>query len=729
MTAKASTSNFLTNFKYRVKSNTRIMVIVFILHLMAAPLNLIYLIYYQQKQALWEAERLIEGGPVTSYVSFNYMYPVIGVICTALAVLSGILLAVNIYNYLYKRSVVDMTLSLPLTTDQRFFSDFLAGLFTYLAPFVVSSALSLLINGVAGALIPKWNEIQDLNVTQSLLSAIVIGFFIMLMVYVLTLLVLACCGSLFETLAYTIMVNGLIPGTIAVFGYILMGNLYGLDLSSSIMPLIEKTSPIGALIGIFYNVDRSGLDYLPLRLSWLIPFVLVTFLYFCTAYFLYKNRKAEQVSRPFVYKAFYFVIITSLTFCIGTLFTMDSISENLIPLIIITAVIYLIFEVVTNRGFRKFYKSVIRYVVTVIAVLGLSQAFDYFEGFGAVQRIPAAADVQSVEMNYSGIFNKFSYYLTNTPLVYSDPKNIEAIVNMHREVLDNYSASITDGAQASTDEYNTRAASVYFNTLKLKYRLKNGQSFIRQYSVSFDEYIKLLSVDSTEEFKNNYIQSIQAAYNRYTDKTMTLSSSLSYYESSDIRPDIHAELLQALFEDIRALPIQEYLTPSQDTLGYLSVSPEYNSRISLNDNYPNTLMCLKKYGIQLPTGLYDLDQLQLVESSKDLFMYPPELSKLSVDGTNYYYSNANRSMYVDVGAVTPEISQDLVNILTHLQADYLTTEPCYTLFISGVSYIVPPEYTWLAESVYKSAEPLVFEDETDKEVYYGGMVEATEYAY
>ena len=46
MTAKVSTSNFSTNFKYKVKSNFRIMIIIFILHLVAAPLNLINLIVY-----------------------------------------------------------------------------------------------------------------------------------------------------------------------------------------------------------------------------------------------------------------------------------------------------------------------------------------------------------------------------------------------------------------------------------------------------------------------------------------------------------------------------------------------------------------------------------------------------------------------------------------------------------------------------------------------------------
>ncbi len=303
MTAKVSTNNFFTNFKYRVKSEFRIMVILTILNFVAAPVNLVnYFIYENQ----------VKNNPMQN-IRFNEWYVIIGAVSTAFAVVSGILIAMNIFKYLYKKSVVDMTLSLPLTTKQRFFSDFLAGGFIYLVPFILTSILSIIINAVGMQLISPPNDTFYKMISKSLITLIVAGLLIMLMLYVLTILVLTCCGSMFEALAYTVIINGLIPGTIAVFGFIFLGNLYGINVESNIIPIIEKTSPVGGIIISLYSSINYNNAYIPLKLSWVIPFVIITALYLGLSYFLYTKRKAEQVSKPFVYKAFYYIMITSET--------------------------------------------------------------------------------------------------------------------------------------------------------------------------------------------------------------------------------------------------------------------------------------------------------------------------------------------------------------------------------------------------------------------------------
>lgn len=742
MTVKASTNrlftkNFLTNFTYKIKSNFRVMIILFVLHLVAAPLNLINLIVYKLRLGQYELA-VLAGNTDLSRPDMNRIYPVIGVVTTVLAAVSVLIVGMSIFNYLYRKSVVDMTLSLPMTTTQRFFSDFLAGGFVYIVPFLAASVLSLLINACGASIVADWDSgLEYPHMTSTLITLIIAGFFILLMAYTLTVLVHTCCGSTFEVLGYTILANGLIPATIAVMGYIFLGNLYGIDLSTNILPLIEKTSPIGGVIMLFSDLDNyyyanSGtVEYVRLEASWLIPYILITVLFFVGAFFLNKYRKAEQVSKPFVYKAFYYITITALTFCIGVLFTMENLLNNITPLIIITAVIYLIFEVITNRGFRKLYLSALRYVLTIAAVIGLSLSIKITDGFGAVKRIPDAKDVKSVQMNYGGIFNQFGED-SDTFASYTNPENIEAVLRMHKRVLENYEEEVR-----VTDEYSGQTtfngsylvasdtlnnADNIITSVRLTYHLKNGQHFTRIYSLSAEECIQMLSVDTTDEFKENHIAAMIEYYNmrkKYYVNSDPNSNTFAYLEAlpyangkvSKIDNSRMDELILCLAEDIRSLSAKEYFTPTSDVLGYIIFG---GKRIAINDNYSNVLLFLKKYGISLPTDTFNHDSLQDALDSNALWLIPPEESKMTVDDTDYYFTSNQKYyygkdiLYDEYGnqltvLPVPQNNEKLLELLKHVQVNYLTTEPCYSVFLNGETYIIPPKYNALAEELYREA--------------------------
>ena len=713
MTAKVSTSNFSTNFKYKVKSNFRIMIIIFILHLVAAPLNLINLIVYLNSK---------KNTDISSF-GFNELYPIIGVITTGLAAVSGIIIAMNLYNYLYKKSVVDMTLSLPLTTKQRFFSDFLAGIFTYLVPFLASSIIALIINGIGSAVIPDWSFSVYGDITTSLITLIVDGFFCMLMVYVLTVLVLSCCGSMFESLAYTVILNGLIPGTIAVFGYIFIGNLFGIDASTNILPIIEKTSPISGLIHLTSSTVNGSANMLEIKISWLIPFIIITGIYFAGSYFLYMKRKAESVSKPFVYKAFYYVMITGITFCIGTLFTMGGRSKNIIPLIIITAVIYLIFEVITNRGFKKFYMSVIRYVITIVAVVGISYLFEVTEGFGAVTKIPDADNVKSVEMNYTGVFNTNIYNDNDKLTVYTDRNTIKSVVKMHRMVIDNYNEQKNEGYNNLNNRLNNKtyypneSGTVGLGTYyTIKYNLKNGSSITRNYVLNFDEFIQLIKVDRTDELINRYIYHISPSYirNNTSNSITSINVRSPIFESDSSKTKLTDsmvnDLLNCMKTDIKSMSDDEYYTSDKDTLAVLNFDiyntdyDNYTGRdFYINENYVNTLMFLKTNNIRIPSSSFDVNDFKVYNNK--MIIYAPETVGTEVDGKTYYPTiNGYNAYQGNETQFISDSSDELLQILPHLRADYIATEPCYRIDVNGKAFTVPPQYKDLAYKVYLVAK-------------------------
>ncbi len=678
MTAKALTSNFFTNFKYKVKSSIRFMIVLLVLHICAAPLNLFNVIIFLSKSQKH------------SGANYNELYLVIGVISTAIAVGAGLVIALNVFNYLYKKSLVDMTFSLPLTTRQRFFSDFLAGAFIYLAPYLISCVISLILNAIGSALFAKW-QYYSMDITSNLLTLIVSGFFIMLMLYVLSVLAITCCGSIFEAVSYAGLVQILIPSTIAVFGYIFMGNLYGIDLSPKIMPVIKATSPIGAVIGLISNVNGTINFYLDPY--WLVPFVILTLVYFVAAYVLYMKRKAEQVSKPFVYKLFYYIILTSITFCIGTIFTLESFESNLVPLIIITAIVYLLFEVITNRGFKKFYMSAIRYAATIGAVVGITLLFKNTDGFGAVTKIPSAQSVASVETDYGGIFGIFD---NDTMQTYSDPKTIEAIIKAHSSVIQRYEKEKNTDGSIAYDAYSN------LSNIKIKYNLKNGSSFSRTYTFNLEDALFLKSIDRTPEFKEKCLQTLKSSYEAYKkisdEKEFIYLNNILNTNSTQINSKYADELFEAIAEDIAQIPESEYFAPSKDLIGYLNIA---SIRIPLNENFSNTLLLFKKYNIKIPVLDINVDLFE----NKDFSLALPEDFKISADGKNYWYSTTNYYFYPD-GTLMAYLSNtpEAMELIRHAQPSFLTDEPCYSLYIYGERYIIPPKYSSIAEKVYNDAK-------------------------
>ncbi|HNX64994.1 MAG TPA: hypothetical protein PKI60_07415, partial [Oscillospiraceae bacterium] len=196
MTAQKLTDNTYTNMFYKIKSNIRISVVALILNLISAPVILINMIIYLKAQEKYNAaymlytQGLLAENALPPYPNSPEIYIAVGVFATAAAVLIGIVIAMGNFSYLYKKSNVDMVMSLPLTTRQRFTSDFLSGAISYLAPFLMSGIVSMIISFIGSIVVKDWSEFAgQLNgfssINDLVVKLIIGGFFIMLMVYAL----------------------------------------------------------------------------------------------------------------------------------------------------------------------------------------------------------------------------------------------------------------------------------------------------------------------------------------------------------------------------------------------------------------------------------------------------------------------------------------------------------------------------------------------------------------
>lgn len=726
MTAQASTvkkSPFWVNFCNRVKANKRSAIILTILHIISAPLILINGIVYDVTYEKYQKARelmLLEYGYVDyeklpTYYDFNEMYLVIAVLATIIAVCTGVVIAMNVFSYLYKKTLVDNVYSLPLTTKQRFLSDFLAGAATYLVPFLTSSVVTFICCIVGSLIDPNWRDLGLSNeavaafgaqsIGQLIFQVSVYGFFLMLMLYVLTVLVITCCGNILESVLYTFIANGLIPATIAALGFGVFGyNLYGIDITYDVLPWIERTSPIGGAIGIIEGIESSMGNMGLVVINWLLPFIFFTAVYFGLAFFLYCRRKAEDVSRPFVYKLFYYIMITAFTFCLAALFVGEnSMDVGIIPLVITGAIFYFIMDIIVNRGFRKFWMTVIRYAVTITTLIVAIFIVQATDGLGLVYYMPAESSVKSIAIDYNGALDQFSggynyYYYSyynndDETIVLEERENISAVMDMHKALVEEYRVSKdTYGYQRYRDG----------DYVEFTYTLYSGRKLTRYYTITPAQSELLRAIDLSDEYieqtveatRKEMLQEIVYAENStYSTNLITITTAtviddhVVLSSSNDNCFALVNEFCDAYKADLLDMtPEQFYGTDSQ----VLCLVNAGLSRVYLTEDYPRTLEFIRSHSNRRALN----DEVRKGYTHAIAEIAPMGYLTQEYNGYNHY------NFLVPVEPMLFDDSIHAKRIFEHLQPiEKLTAsdlEEAEKIFfvrdIAGTEYFVPAEY-------------------------------------
>lgn len=748
------------NWKSSIRDSRKFSIILFILHLVAAPaVALAAIISIYSKNEVDNVE----------------MYAVIAVCTTCLAAFLGIFAAVDSFKCLHDKSVVDMKLSLPLNNTQRFFSNFLSGLFTYLAPFLAAQVLSVLLCGY-GLLFMDGRTFYRITYDYSgsvtrpvevpyicdifgqampvLLKLIVGGTLCMLMLYVITVLITICCGSKFEAIAYTILINVLIPTTILCVFYSMYENLYGIDAGTIALKVMLYISVAGGIVATTDWASQGDMLYSEEIFFnhgvWLLVFTLIIAALFALSFFLYRKRRAEQVSKPFVFKLAYYIVVTCAMFCIISLSMTEG--GDLIPTIIISGIIYMIFEVVTNRGFKKFWLSAIKYAATFIAVVAVITIGEKTDGFGAVQRVPSASAVKSIELDYSGFYGDFvrAYdYSTGKPLpayIIRDKENIETVINAHQAIIDFYNEH-----RDYYDGYGYYNASENFVTngydLTITYHLKTGGSFTRTYyGYSARPAEILTAIDLSEEYRKqaaeNYREYILNAekyyekemerlselddryrYDDYTSYEASVTNRISYtYGSSDSNPspnismeslvarDFFNQLADAYYKDIMAITEENYFRSEYKNVWQFNVHFA-GITIIVPESFTNTVQLLEyfDFGLVRVENISD-DQIykglvnSLANSGIMLFTEDEyraiygvdEDITLHADYTNNFHRDYQKWIYE---SFVYDFDSDFIKLVKSAMPRNIVEENGYVIYVSNFTGAIPEDMYEIASSV------------------------------
>ncbi|MCH5193694.1 MAG: hypothetical protein J1F11_07010 [Oscillospiraceae bacterium] len=620
-------SPVLHYWKCGVKANMRMSMIMTFLHLAASPLVLLTLI-------IGVHTGFYDTGDLAG------MFLGLGAVTTAIAAFLGMFIAIKSFDCLHKRSVVDMKFSLPLKSSQRFFADFLSGLFSYLAPFLITQLFSVLLAAYGLAFMEgkrfdvfaeghyRHSIVCDYftDVMHMLLQLILCGTLIMLMFYTLTVLVTVCCGSRIEAIIYSLLVNTVIPSALYFSFYSATYDLYGIygtDTGTDGMFFLVTSAAGGLAYFLDWFDDYYYSSYCDPGI-WAVLYLTVTFIYGLTAFLLYRKRRAEQVSKPFAFKLVYYIFISSLILGIYSLFYYEEIS--IIPMLIVSAVVYMVLEVVTNRGFRRFWLSVIKYGATVGGAAVLIFLIHRTDGLGMTQIVPPDWAVSSVHLDYDGYYGDFrGYYLG-----FVEPENIKMITDTHKAVLRNYNRHKKD--YRSEGSAFSRNTAVLDNRIHIYYTLKGGVMIERWYPFLNWEASEIIrQIDLTDEYKtqvadyyddfirNFYSHGIEediedlspAELEEYEQKHRVyvdlggLVGRRRYDNKEGIsRADLYKNgfydrLADAYSKDIMNISEENFYHSALKNEYVFSQDQYYNS-IYFPESFSNTIEVLEQYGFRLP---------------------------------------------------------------------------------------------------------------------------------
>lgn len=622
MTAVKSSkkSFFWTRYLNNLRGNSKNLIVNAVLEILGLPVLSVTAVigfYFDGKGDLTSAERatmdMVEAGCI----------PFIVIACCTLAasVLMGSMIALSQYSYLYKKTITDMNYSLPLSTTQRFFADYLSGFTIYIGIPLVCVALSLGIFGICTPFVDLselWKEMPFI------LSLVFIVIFAMIQYYTMAIFALSFCGNTFESHFSIIAFALMIPATIGcLWGAITEGSAFGMTASAILTKgIFTSTNPVGSAVFFFRYFDAYSYEdgtAVPMYMKWLVATLLVTAIYLGGAYLLQRFRKAEDVSKPYVYRSFFYAIMFMGTFCVLSLFIMAD--AFIIAGIVICAVIWFIMEIITRRGFKKFWTAPVAFAAAVISVLGICWVCDITNGFGASKRVPSAVSVSSVTLSLDDMIGSYV-----NDIKFKDKDVIKAAVELNKEIVDRhfnsgkYSYNVTDKSRdylyrgddyIITFEYTTLTGS----TTIREYRINSGMAdkLVKAVLLS-DEYAKYqasrignLVSSGIHDTKNN-------KFNIYIQDSLQLENSEIKYSVTARQLD---EIRNAYIKDMQAMTEEELL--NGDVYCFM------NNSVWVLTSFENTIKAL------------DVDV--------------PEISYDSFKGTNYMVGiNTNPEIYTNVQA-------------------------------------------------------------------------------
>jgi len=497
-------------------------------------------------------------------------------------------------------------------------------------------------------------------------------------------------GTSIDGLIYGVIIHA-IPG-IMYAAYLLFGQaiLLGFTVNDPSLFLLY-TSPIWSLFELVFNKTRIYPNPMLISFYWIIFGFVSSYL----VLYFYQIRKSEKAENPFTNRWFFPVIVSFFTFIVqifmySSFYTLTRSSgidfRTLIFPVFFTFVLYLILDVIANRGFRNLIKAMLSFAIITAISLGGFTAGALTKGIWYVTNVPNPSQVRSIELEFTDPYNVVGpaeYYSwerslfvgsNSNKILFTNPNDIAIIVQTHKDILAEFKKIGYEKYpthQLLAEPYPYKSSEYSYTHFKVKYTYKNGLTLSRQYEVPYEwtrNLSKLANSPVIFDIKYpafGYINSV-ARFNNFTLFDVTFSNPRPLNMFTLEQQKMIAKYYK---EDYIALSVNDIMYSDEAILGFISVdacnasSQCIINTLPLTAKYTKTLQYLNSLNVSLP-------EVVLPEKPFLIFLPNPSIKESSfffVQGINPNFGltyNDSYNQKINYIEVEPE---NLLSLLPHMR--------------------------------------------------------------
>ncbi len=487
----------------------------------------------------------------------------ITLIFTFFGVIHLFFLAIKIFREIYSRRASDSFYSMPVTRKEYYFANVLFGLINIAFLFVVVTVVTLIFAKTPVLFDIEHNFVDLIVFFKSMLYSTSV------LIFVLSGFILAAvlCGRRWQVFAVSVV-------SYAAFCLVIIGvasymnTIYGFGTDVSI-------GALGILLSLFNGGNMVSSAVLT------VSHIVLAFAVFVIGYFVFKNRKAEVAEQSLSGKIVPAVILAVV--CAAAYIAFSDFGDNLYLEILIGIIACFAVAVIFCAVFYKKFLTKAS-AIAAAAVCVVMSAFiigvDKLPQHSYVGYVPKAEEVQSVKFTDKGEGSDYLYsnstmnfidsffydgYSGEEKVITADSQeSIESIIKLHTKAV----------SSEEIEKYNTNASRLYkgndyvvnWYSFKIEYKLKNGKTVTRRYSVDardfIEEYAALIKTDDVIEQRFPFTVNKDAilfgrvedndteAYDTYSDYSDDYG--IYYSEDSYFTLENYDELFNLIKADIKA---------------------------------------------------------------------------------------------------------------------------------------------------------------------------------
>jgi len=512
-------------------------------------------------------------------------YSPTNVSCALGIIIFAVFMGISSYAYLFSKKKTDFYHSIPLKRNKMFFAYYLNGVYIYLALYLVSQVVCLIITAVQGLLTPV--------IFTELFSAFCVQGIYFLFIYHTVILAVMLTGHLAVAVAASGVFLCYAPLMIQTFyGYFHMYLQTYFETSYSAFPGTKWTilSPISAYVRYIFLAGEFGMDGGKEATIFLIVSLIIALLLLSICVWLYGKRPSEMAEKAMVFRKTESIVRILLVIPAALLGAglFSSIANNReggwfwFGLIFTGILMHATMEVIFRFDFKAGLHHKLQAALCIAAAGMIAICFQH-DVFGYDRYMPEEEQIESTAVAFSNIDNdRYDYQLEiiDGKLMEDNTSAVEELRQLENTKLTDIPSTMAlakfgiDDAQmrkSLEDDEDLYEKDDTVLSYVIRYNMKNHKTIYRSYTAKVEdvyEYMRVIYESPEYKAHENLLTEI-------VNTDSSLVQDVSIYDGMDVRvlnisKEYIPEILQTYVEELAELTIDDIQRENE----ILRISPQ-----------------------------------------------------------------------------------------------------------------------------------------------------------